>query len=294
MRKKGKNLKIVFEYILKQIELEKYKNIKKIITIDADGTHDIKDVIKLDDYIQKSNSITVGARNFKSRKISISDKIGNLMTRNIIKQIYKIKITDTQSMLVAIPIELLEQFEKVSGGRCEYKTELLLKCLRENIKINEIRVKSIKPTETSVKYKNAIMDSIRIYWIFFQTFVKYLGSSLSVALLDFLGFIVFVKVIPIQDKFWLVLIATILARIISATTNFFINRKVVFCSADDFGKRAAKFFTVVLFIMVSSGIIVAALSSVINISERIIKIVIDALLFFVSYELQKKWVFKNK
>ena len=70
---KGCALKIGFSYCSNNL-----KDIIGVITVDADGQHEIDDINKLYSMFQKkTNCIILGSRNFKNRNIPLKSKFGN-------------------------------------------------------------------------------------------------------------------------------------------------------------------------------------------------------------------------
>ena len=125
-----------------------------------------------------------------------------------------------------------------------------------------------------IKYKDSI------YRIFKYTFSA--GSSFIIDLLLFTLFNYLLKNI---------LIATIIARILSSIYNFVINSKYVF---EKFSRSSIiKYYLLVVIQMFMSGICVTLLSDVfVNINDTIIKVFVDVCIFIVNYIVQKEVVFK--
>ncbi len=86
-------------------------------------------------------------------------------------------------------------------------------------------------------------------------------------------------------------IAVAVARVVSATLNFLINKRLVFDSEASVAKSFLRYaFTVVLIIVLSSSI-VSTLYIGLGLSDTLTKIPVDIILFCLSYYLQRKWVF---
>ena len=125
------------------------------------------------------------------------------------------------------------------------------------------------------------------------TFFKGSISSLVSALVDLLIFTILT--IVLGKDYESIILATFIARIISAFINFIINRNIVFLSNGDIKKESLLFIILFVIKMIISSLLVASLSLLFpNIHQTIIKCIIDFLLFFGSYYLQKQYVFQNK
>ncbi|MDD3995371.1 MAG: GtrA family protein, partial [Bacilli bacterium] len=88
-----------------------------------------------------------------------------------------------------------------------------------------------------------------------------------------------------------ILIATIIARIISSMYNFSIN-KIIFHKSSKSSKY--KYFLLVIIQMFVSGLSVTFLSKIINISSIILKVFVDIIIFVINFIIQREWVFKKK
>lgn len=289
---KGKALKNAFDYILKN--KQKFSDCKSVITADSDGQHLVEDIIKIDENL-KLDALTLGSRNFDKDNIPPKSRFGNKSTSNIMKMLYKERINDTQTGLRAIPIQMLNLFTSIKGDGFEYETQMLITCLKQNIKIDEIEIQTVYINNNSETHFNPVIDSIKIYSLFISTFFKYIGSSLGTTLLDFLTFSILVFFMKNSgiNIFKAIFISTVIARIISSVVNFTINRKIVFQSAQSVKNSAIKYFSLVIIIMCLSGLGVGFINHITHINEKIVKIFVDSTLFIISYYAQKKWVFSE-
>lgn len=88
--------------------------------------------------------------------------------------------------------------------------------------------------------------------------------------------------------------ATYGARVVSAVVNFTLNKKLVFRS-DGNGLRCALRYALLAVVQAGvSALLVSTLHTALGVSdlaETLIKLPVDVLLFLVSYNIQKKWVF---
>lgn len=122
--------------------------------------------------------------------------------------------------------------------------------------------------------------------------IKCVISSAFSAIIDaliFQGFVYFLPNLNLSEKISIV-IGTIVARIISTAINFLINKFWSFQSKKKSLKEAFLFFLMFLGKMGISATLVAALSNI-PIPPLVIKLTVDALLFFAGYFIQKKFIF---
>lgn len=178
----------------------------------------------------------------------------------------------------------------LSGERYEYETNMLIECKNSNIEIEEVPISTIYEEKNSRSHFNPIKDSIVIYKIF----LEYIISALSSFILDILLFTVFVNIFP-KFNLWLIteiVVATILARIISSTYNFLINAKIVFKNKSK--KSIIKYFIVVVIQMFISAFAVSELFKLLEINSILLKVIIDTIIFIINFVIQREWVFRDK
>ena len=92
--------------------------------------------------------------------------------------------------------------------------------------------------------------------------------------------------------FFNIMLATLMARVVSGGINFLINRKVIFGNTDNEAKQALRFFILFFCIMCASSLIVSALWFL-PIPVTLTKAIVDLLLWTVNYKMQRIWVFKD-
>lgn len=125
----------------------------------------------------------------------------------------------------------------------------------------------------------------------FVTFIKYLVSSGLSFLID-IGLYAFLIRILAKVSFSSILFASILARILSSTFNYYVNRELVF------SKRTKNSFSKYFALVISQISLSALLVYLIHLSVPIgntalFKVAADGMLFFLSYFIQKNYIFKR-
>lgn len=119
----------------------------------------------------------------------------------------------------------------------------------------------------------------------FMKMIRYIFSSGSSFILDILLFSLFNYLIKN------IILATILARVISSFYNYLVNSRLVF---KQYTKNSIiKYYCLVIIQMFASAFFVSILSSLlIKINDSIIKFFVDIFIFVVNYFIQKEVVFK--
>ena len=123
-------------------------------------------------------------------------------------------------------------------------------------------------------------------------FVYFASASLVSCVVDYLLFFlcsIYWKNTVIPTIF----AATFIARIGSGSFNFFLNRRFSFKSKMSPGKEMVRYGILFIGQMCLSASLVSWFS-VFPFPINFIKMVVDTLLFFINYSVQKEWVFKQE
>lgn len=286
---KGRALKTAFQYVL-----DNDREAEAVITADSDGQHTVECIKKIIAGIEKETptSLILGVRKFDLEGVPWKSRFGNNLTEKVFSYITGVHVSDTQTGLRGIPIKYVKDLIYLKGERFEFEMRMLVDAA-DRYRIVEIPIETIYDSKNNHQtHFDPIVDSLKIYWILGDKFVKYILASCSSGIIDLVIFSVICSVLEKSYPVQYVTIATIVARIISATYNYFFNYKVVFRSKDSIKASAFKYLILALIQMgCSAGLITFFVKIIPTGSELLFKIVIDTLLFFVSYYIQQKNVF---
>lgn len=283
---KGRALKTAFNHCIYY-----YPEAVGCVTIDSDGQHTVTDMRAcMECLVSNPRSLVLGARNFNEAGIPLRSSFGNKMTSRVMKLLTGLSISDTQTGLRAIPLSFMKELMEEKGERFEFETNMLLAAKESGRTIEEVPIQTIYIEENKTSHFRPIKDSIKIYAIFF----KFIVSSLSSSIVDLVLFSLFLWMLGEKSfgVFSSIMLATVLARILSAVYNFTINYKVVFKSRDNAGKAIIKYAILAVFIMIASGLLVENLYGLLAIPEVLIKIPVDVILFLISFWVQREFVYK--
>ena len=217
--------------------------------------------------------------------------MGNRLTSGVFKHLLRFEVQDTQTGLRGIPNHLIDACLQLSGKRFEYET-LMLTEVGKNLGILEIPIETVYYQENAGSHFNPIIDSIKIYATIFGTFFPYILSSLSCNILDMFLFVVFSKVLltKVSNR---IFVATCIARVFSSIFNFCLNKNVVFKSGKKYAITAVQYFILCVAQTMISALLVSKISVLTMIDEVLIKMFVDTMLFFISYQIQHKLIFKK-
>lgn len=265
------------------------------VTADSDGQHTPQDILAcMKKLWENPEALVLGCRNFDAADVPMRSSFGNKCTRKVFRYLVGLSVSDTQTGLRAIPASFMKSLMYVRGERFEYETNMLIETKNMSVPILEVPVETIYLEENKTSHFNPIKDSVRIYMIF----GKFLFSSLSSSVLDLALFGLFCKALRAASGIWTglpyIVGATILARIISAIYNFLLNYKVVFQSSANLAASAAKYFALAVCQMLCSAFLVNELFGLLGGYEVAVKIPVDVLLFFLSFVIQREFVYRKK
>lgn len=285
---KGRALKTAFQFVLNNIP-----NAIGAVTADSDGQH-TKDCIKAvsASLEEHPNSLILGVRRFDGEEIPWKSRFGNTLTLKVMKIVSGLSISDTQTGLRGIPREFMEELLNVEGERFEFETRMLLETVNK-YNIVEVPIKTIYDSKDNHQtHFNPFLDSIKIYKILFGRFFRYVFAAISSFIIDIVLFSVFCIMLKHWNSFLYAAVATVIARIISATYNYMMNYKFVFRSKEKKIVSAGKYLALAVVQMGCSALLVTvAIHILTNTNEAILKMIVDTVLFFVSYQIQKRYVF---
>lgn len=292
---KGMALKSAFNYIL-----ESCPEISGAVTVDCDGQHVLKDIDTCARLTYENpDKLILGCRQFVSSEIPFRSRFGNKLTRQLIRLLCGINVSDTQTGLRGLPTPLIrDYFAATKGERFEYEMNMLITAKEFHIDIMEFPIETIYLENNESSHFNPFLDSIRIY----KVFVKFMLSSLSSFLIDIflywiLGYILRPVIpddlsLPFGELSVLILMRTVISRLMSSLYNFFMNKKQVFKNDSRSPVIILKYYVLCIVQLLLSALLVNHFLTFITYST-LRKCIIDTILFTISFQIQREWVFKR-
>ncbi len=280
---KGEALKTGFK-----LAKDKFDIRNGIITVDADNQHHVADVVKISEALKANpNSLIMGTRKFDNGKIPFKSLFGNKITSFVFKMSTGVACKDTQTGLRGLQANMLDMAIKVYGSRYDYEYNFLLEAV-EKYDIVSITIKTIYIDDNEGSHFRPFRDSLLIY----QRPLKFIASSLIGFISDIILFYLIAMILPFSSA-ENIIIATIIARILSGFINYGINKKSVFRFKKNLIKSSLKYISLFLIIMAASAAATTGLAMIIT-NTVIAKMIVDSILFIFSYAMQKDWVFASK
>lgn len=285
---KGRAMKTAFSFCL-----ENRRHSFGVITVDGDNQHHPDDVYACgQELLDHPDSLVLGCRDFSSDDVPFKSKYGNGITRGVFRFLCGIKISDTQTGLRAFSFKALEDMLEIKGERYEYETNVLLETKNMNMPIAEVPIRTIYINDNESSHFNPIKDSIKIYGIILKFFANSIASTGIDLLLFYVLSLIFTKGNLQQSA--VIFLATALARICSSLFNYKVNRKVVFGNGSSWS--IVKYYVLCVCQMMISAALVYLVSNDLGVQGflcTVIKAITDTCLFFISFRIQKNWVFRK-
>ncbi len=287
-RGKGAALKTGFAYI--------YDNLKDCpgtVTADCDGQHTVSDILKVTKALfEHPDDLIIGGRKF-DKNVPLRSKSGNTITRILYKLATGISIYDTQTGLRGMPTTLLPELIKLDGNRYEYEMNMLLKLHDWGVSPYEVTIATIYINDNKGSHFNGLRDGVRVA----ARILKYTAGSIMSFLIDWLVFIFLMKLaFSGAGENIRYALSFGIARVISSVVNYIYNRKAVFGGKNYVRGTTVKYFSLVVAVMLL-GMLVQRLTAYIpggDLVHSLIKLVYDAVMFFVNYIIQRDFVFRIK
>jgi glycosyltransferase involved in cell wall biosynthesis len=271
--------------------LSRNLTIRGVVTADADGQHIVKDIKRVAEALLESDNMIVLGKRVFAGKVPAKSIFGNTITRNVFNFVSGQKVFDTQTGLRGLPYGALPDLLRLSGERYEYEMNMLLEASGLGLKLSEVEIETVYINDNKGSHFNTFKDSWRIY----RLIIMFGGSSLISFLIDYALYALFVTLIPQLNSSWLtnVVAATIAARLISSAVNFMINRNVIFAKGkkQNLQRHLVGYFILAACILVVNSLLVNWFVSL-GVNEYLAKLPVEAILFLVSFILQKRVVFK--
>lgn len=272
-----------------------------VVTVDGDNQHHPADTRACTEHMLSSGKVTLGCRDFNQSDVPARSRFGNKTTSRIFKIFCGITISDTQTGLRAFPRDTLEFMCSVAGDRFEYETNMLLEMKTHGLTFDEVKIRTVYIEENKSSHFRVIHDSWRIYKLILAHFFRYTLSSIVSAVVDTGAYSLLMTLLRnTLHGMALTAAAGVGARVISSLLNFFLNKKLVFQSDVPTGVAMAKYYALALPQMAAQVLLTQGVYALLGIRESagalrtLLYAVVMAVLYFVSYTIQQRWVFAQK
>ena len=275
---KGRALKTGLSYIARRADPNAV-----VVTIDADGQHQISDALAICQMArQMPNALVLGSRKL-GKDAPLRSRFGNTLTHWIYRLSTGRNIHDTQTGLRAFRCRLIPRMLDIPGERYEYEMNVLLYLARTKIRMVEHQIETIYIDNNASSHFNAVKDSLRIY----KEILKFSASSLIAFLVDY---VLYSLLFLVSNN---LLLSNVIARVISASVNFTLNRKFVFRSKEPLLRSAVKYCLLAAGILAGNTLVLHFLVNICGIHQLLAKLITEVFFFMLSWLIQKFIIFRK-
>lgn len=276
---KGAALKTGLNYALAE-----WPSIIGVVTADADGQHKPEDIIATCKTLSdRPDALILGVRQFDD-SVPLRSRVGNVLTRNLLRILVGQNLTDTQTGLRGVPAHLIPSLLKLLSNGYEFELDMLMVCKHQSYAIVQQPIQTIYFSDNQSSHFNPLLDSMRVYFVLF----RFTLTSIITALIDNIIFtVVFLLTASIGS-------AQIVARLIAIIFNYAAARGVVFLSHEKHRIVLPKYLTLVLISGLASYGLIQLLLSMFSIPVITAKIFAEVFLFFVNFAIQRDLIFTRR
>lgn len=257
-----------------------------IVTLDSDGQHTVADALAVAALAgTMPQALTLGVRSF-DRDTPPRSRFGNTVTRWVYRLASGVRVSDTQTGLRAFGTALLPFLLGVEGERYEYEMNMLLDAPRAGIPICEQGIATIYHDNNSGSHFRTIRDSLRVY----RRILTFAASSLAGFLIDYTLFALLSALLTGKGA---VAAANVCARIVSASCNFALNKRLVFRHRGSVLKTGTQYLLLAVCILLMNTAVLTLLVDVLRWRRLVAKLLTELIFFSLSYTVQRRWVFRG-
>lgn len=266
-----------------------------VVTIDLNGGYTAEDVISVTEkWRENRNALVLGGIRFSS--VPPARRFGEGVIRTVFAVSTGVRVRDIYSGLKAFSVSSIEKMLGIAGDGKEYGINQLLYLSKVHTPIIETGLSEI-PFDKNSPHRTTFSDAWRIC----KTVFSFLGSSVISWVVDYtllLGLNALFKLhIERTGELFTIkdpdpkLPAVVIARIVSSTVNYFLNRRVVFKSGN---RLSMLLYFVTVAVLLAFNYLLLDLMTRAGIPLWIAQIMAQIIIYPMSFFLQRKFVFRNK
>lgn len=277
-RGKGCALKTGFAYVARRWPG------RAVVCADSDGQHSVADILRVAAALRAQPAaepaMVLGWRSFTG-PVPARSIVGNRATARLFHLATGVRLRDTQTGLRGYPASMLGWLRAVRGERFEYELNLLLRAAAEGVPIEEVEIATIYLDQNASSHFRPVQDSVRVL----APLLRFSLSSLTAFAVDT------VALLALHAVTGSLAVSVVGARLLSAGSNFLLNRRVF-----DRGRRvpvgraALRYGVLAAALLAGSYASLAALTGL-GMALLPAKVLTEAALYLVSFQVQRRFVF---
>lgn len=266
-----------------------------VVTADCDGQHSVADVVKVyRALVANPGALVLGSRVFDENTPKRS-MAGNRATAMAMRLLYGINLADTQTGLRGISTAHIPDMAKLRGNRYEFELNMLIHAKQHCIPFKLVPIQTIYFNNNAGSHYKTLPDSARLVAQMCRGVVQYGFFSAVSGVVDFTIFALLTKFMlagmpEVQRLFY----AALCARIVSSLVNYACNRTLPYVQNTQVAPTLVKYYALWCCQLAISVAATWAIHALTGLDELLAKLLVDAALGLISYQVQMRWVFHKK
>ncbi|MDX1981673.1 MAG: glycosyltransferase [Bryobacteraceae bacterium] len=276
---KGAALKTAFNHVLCH-----YPSALGVITADADGQHLAGDILRVARSLAANpDRLVLGSRDFRGQ-VPLRSRLGNVITRNLVRLLIGGSLGDTQTGLRGIPRKLLPHLLRIRSSGYEFELDMLIAARHQGVPVAEERIATVYEPDNPTSHFNPLLDSMRIYFVLFRFGVL---SLLTAAVDNFMFFLLYGVTGSIAQS-------QAGGRMLAVLFNYTAARRAVFLSDQAHRALLPKYLLLVVASGVASYGLIQVLLRVFPVPVIGAKLLAETALFVLNFLVQRDYVFRRE
>jgi glycosyltransferase involved in cell wall biosynthesis/SAM-dependent methyltransferase len=264
--------------------LVKFPGCRGVVTADADGQHHPEDIVRVAARLAaEPEALVMGVRSF-GEQVPLRSRLGNDVTRVLMRVVLGQSLADTQTGLRGIPASLIPHLLRLASAGYEFELDMLIACKHQGFPVQQEPIRTIYLDGNKSSHFHPIFDSMRIYFLLFRFSVL----SILTAVLDNLvyGFTWVHTGSYVQ--------AQIAGRLVAMVFNYLGARRVVFHSQQRNAVVLPKYIALVAVNGTVSYALIQLIHSHLGLNAIPAKLTAEGLLFIANFAIQRDFVFTRR
>ncbi|MDL2237774.1 GtrA family protein [Christensenellaceae bacterium OttesenSCG-928-K19] len=258
------------------------QNYEYVLTLNEKDHFQLADVIKIADALLKDDSaLYVGTRQCTKGKNSLAGAVFGFLAG--------ISAADVETSLFGMSAALCAMMVNMKSTDKAYAMNILLEARANSITVTEVPTSACydEPPKLSI-----LARSFKLY----QVFIKFSIAAMIAYVVDIGTFYLFEQVFHAFASEQKILFSTVLSRILCSIATYLLNKGAVFKSEAKTGGAVVRFIIMSVVQLIASWLLVWGIGSLLggsDVTNTLLKIIIDLVIFMVSFPIQRDWVFKK-
>jgi putative flippase GtrA len=252
-----------------------------VVTADADGQHLPEDVVRVVSRVRAGAPMVLGVRDFGGADVPLRSRVGNRTSALLVRVATGRSLADTQTGLRGFAADLLPWLLTVAGDRFDHELRVLLQATRRGMVIEQVPIATVYLAGNDSSHFRPVQDSIRVY----RPLALFLLSSLAASAVDAVALVL---LDGLTGTLWLSVVG---ARLVSATVNYSVNRRVVFAAGRS--RRSALGYTALAGSLLLANLVLLSAMTAAGVGLLPAKLGTELLLVTLSFAVQRVAVFRR-